>query len=57
MPDADTSAETEASAITPEQRTADFKEFQKLVKYAERKKFWQEHPSIHGIVSEINFHA
>ena len=41
MPDADTSAETEAPAITPEQRTADFKEFQKLVKYAERKKFWQ----------------
>ena len=46
-----------APAPTREQIAADLKEFQKLVKYAERKEFWKNHPSIQGIVSEINFHA
>jgi hypothetical protein len=48
---------TPAPAVTPEQTAADLKEFQKLAKYADRKKFWQEHPSIQGIISEVNFHA
>jgi hypothetical protein len=47
----------EPAAITPEQIAADLKAFQKLVKYAERKEFWKAHPTIQGIVSEINFHA
>ena len=46
-----------APAPTREQIDSDFKEFQKLDKYADRKKFWQEHPTVQGIVSEINFHA
>lgn len=55
MPDENQTPEPEK--ITPEQVAADMKEFQKLVKYAERKAFWSSHKSIQGIVSEINFHA
>ena len=47
----------DTAAITPEQIAADLKAFQKLAKYAERKEFWKSHPTIQGIVSEINFHA
>jgi hypothetical protein len=44
-------------AFTSEQIATDLKEFQRLVKYAERKAFWLAHKTIQGIVSEINFHA
>jgi hypothetical protein len=54
---ADEKQSPESVVIAPEQIAADLKAFQKLVKYAERKEFWQSHASIQGIVSEINFHA
>jgi len=47
----------EPQVISPEQEAQEFAEFQKLVKYSDRRAFWKSHPSVQRRVSEINFHA
>jgi hypothetical protein len=57
MTDGNPFESAEEKPVTPEQIKTELAEFQKLHKYSDRKKYWQEHAAIKHIVSEINFHA